>query len=112
MPKAEVQRVLLNLEAQWLGDLGARLRRHGGTAVPVVQCNCNRLKNTITGIASKSARQRVRPFTQVNARNSISTMHPSPSGYGVARGTLIMGLVAPVMMDVLAVPVWIMLFNV
>ncbi len=49
MPKAEVQRVLLNLEAQWLGDLGARLRRHGGTAAPVVQCNCNRLKKYHNG---------------------------------------------------------------
>ena len=81
-------------------------RRYRGNAIATVS------KNTITGIASKSARQRVRPFTQVNARNSISTMHPSPSGYGVARGTLIMGVVAPVMMAVLVVPVWIMFFNV
>ena len=34
----------------------------------------------------------------------------SPCGYGA--GTLIMGAVAPVIMAVLAVPVWIMFFNV
>jgi hypothetical protein len=34
----------------------------------------------------------------------------SPRGYGA--GTLIMGVVAPVIMAVLAVPVWIMFFNV
>ena len=34
----------------------------------------------------------------------------SPRDYGA--GTLIMGVVAPVIMAVLAVPVWIMFFNV
>src|SRR6266446_10592866 len=40
----------------------------------------------------------------------LSQAHPSSSGYGA--GTLIMGVVAPVIMAVLATPVWIMFFNV
>jgi len=39
-----------------------------------------------------------------------SNQSTSPCGYGA--GTLIMGAVAPVIMAVLAVPVWIMFFNV
>jgi hypothetical protein len=45
-----------------------------------------------------------------NAIMDLSQAHPSSNGYGA--GTLIMGVWAPVIMAVLATPVWIMFFKV
>jgi len=76
--------------------------RIGAESRAAAQALCSRLRAVSSGMTEGAGALRV---SRPRSNELIS-----PCGYGA--GTLIMGAVAPVIMAVLAVPVWIMFFNV